>query len=278
MILFGAIGDTYGGGFEFAEREIIEQENDVTHYRIHPRYTSVYKKYTDDTQMTLAIAELLIEGKPWTREHIADKFVEVFKRDKREGYASRFYQFLCDIGSGQEFLEKIIPTSERNGSVMRTYPLGILKNETEIMEKNQLQSAITHDTSIAKIASEAMALTSHFFIYNKGSQSKLVEYLSDIQQKKWSTNWTGEVSMNAIETVEAVLTILTKEQSLKNMLQKSVALGGDVDTVASLALAVGSQIPTVKNDLPNWLFEELENGKYGRAYLFQINEKLLKLK
>ncbi|MFK7948133.1 MAG: ADP-ribosylglycohydrolase family protein [Saprospiraceae bacterium] len=285
MLLQGAIGDAYGAGFEFAERAIIDKENNLTHYRVHPRYKSIYKKYTDDTQMALALAELLIEQKDLTRENIADKFVEVFKRDVREGYASRFYQFLLSINSGAELLEKIIAKSERNGAAMRAYPLGILKTASEIIEANSIQMAITHNTEVAKIASEAIALTSHFFIYNKGTQQHLKEYLSDIQHQNWSLDWQGEVTMNAIETVEAVLTILTcpeisgkNETSLKNMLLKSVNFGGDVDTVASLTLAIGSQIENIENDLPKFLFNELENAAFGRDYLIGIDKQFLSLK
>ena len=278
MLLKGAIGDAYGAGFEFAERMIIDKENDLTHYRAHPRYQSIYKKYTDDTQMALALAELLIEQKELSRANIADKFVEVFKRDVREGYASRFYNFLLSINSGEELLEKIIAKSERNGAVMRAYPLGILKTESEIIEKNAIQMANTHNTPTAKTASEAIALTAHFFIYNKGNQYKLIEYLNDIQGYNWQANWQSEVTMNAIETVEADLTILKNETSLKNMLQKSVNFGGDVDTVASLTLAIGSQIENVEDDLPIFLFDELENGNFGRDYLSSIDKQLLNLK
>lgn len=210
-----------------------------------------------------------------TRENIANKFVEVFKRDVREGYASRFYQFLLSINSGEELLEKIMAKSERNGAAMRAYPLGILKTESEIIEKNVIQMAITHSTETAKIASEAIALTSHFFIYNKGTQQQLIEYLNDFQNYQWQANWQNEVTMNAVETVEAVLTILKNEISLKNMLLKSVNFGGDVDTVASLTLAIGSQMENVEKDLPTFLFEELENGKFGRDYLEKISKQLL---
>ena len=278
MLLQGAIGDAYGAGFEFAARAIIEKENNLTHYRTHPRYQSIYKKYTDDTQMALALAELLIDKIELSRENIANKFVEVFKRDVREGYASRFYQFLLSINSGEELLKKIIAKSERNGAAMRAYPLGILKTESEIIEKNAIQMAITHNTETAKIASEAIALTSHFFIYNKGNQQQLIEYLNDFQNYQWKANWQNEVTMNAVETVEAVLTILKNEISLKNMLLKSINFGGDVDTVASLTLTIGSQIKNVEKDLPTFLFEELENGDFGRDFLMQIENQFLKLK
>ena len=277
MLLFGAIGDAYGAGFEFAERKIIEQENDLTHYRTHPRYQSIFKKYTDDTQMAVGLSELIISQKDWTAENIADKFVKVFKRDIREGYASRFYQFLIDINDGKDFLEKISPKSERNGAAMRAYPLGVFKTEQEIIEKNKIQTFVTHQTETALIASEAIALISHFFIYKKGNRSDLLNYLGDFQNRKWVANWQSEISMNGIETVEAVLTILINEQSLSAMLQKSVAFGGDVDTVASLCLAIGSQMKNIKQDLPNWLFEELENEDFGRDFLIGLNEELLKM-
>jgi len=35
------------------------------------------------------------------------------------------------------------------------------------------------------------------------------------------------------------------------------------------------QIKTVKQDLPNWLFEELENGSFGKDYLIELNQKLI---
>jgi ADP-ribosylglycohydrolase len=277
MLLFGAIGDAYGAGFEFAERAIIDAENDLTHYRRHPRYLSILKKYTDDTQMAIGLSELIISQKDWTVENIADKFVTVFKRDIREGYASRFYQFLIDINDGKTFLEKIIPNSERNGAAMRAYPLGVLKTEKAIIEKNKIQTFVTHQTETALIASEAIALASHFFIYNKGNQKDLIPYLNDFQNRKWIANWQGEVSMNGIETVEAVLTILINEKSLSQMLKKSVDFGGDVDTVASLCLAIGSEIENIENDLPKWLFKELENEAFGRDYLMKLNDKLLEI-
>jgi ADP-ribosyl-[dinitrogen reductase] hydrolase len=277
MILEGAIGDTYGAGFEFADIELIRLKNNIAQYEVHPLFSSIYKKYTDDTQMTLGIAELLIENSEWTKQSIANKFVTVFKRDPREGYAKRFYSLLNEINSGQELLDKIIPDSERNGSVMRVYPIGILKSENEILEKAKLQSQITHNTENAIVSAQAVALTTHFFLYEKGLKSQLLDYLHDIQKIKWTADWSGEVSVNAIQTVRALFTILIKENSLKDMLKKSIDFGGDVDTVASLALAIGCLDKNVENNLPNWLFDEIENGKYGKDYIKTIDNELYKL-
>lgn len=275
MLLEGAIGDAYGAGFEFAPIKKIRQDNTISHYEPHPLFAEIQGKYTDDTQMSLAIAELLISGEAWTSENIAKKFVECFKRDPRRGYAKRFYQFLTEIKDGAELLEKIRPKSERNGAAMRAYPLGILKDEAEIKEKCRLQVAVTHQTGKAIKGAEAIALACHFFIYQKGNKNDLSLYLSDTQGYKWAANWNEEVGVDATETVEAVLTVLQQEDTLTNILKRSVDFGGDVDTVASLALAIGSVAISVENDLPNWLYTDLENGKYGHDYIQKLDEQLM---
>ncbi|MFK7972873.1 MAG: ADP-ribosylglycohydrolase family protein, partial [Bacteroidia bacterium] len=208
MILEGAIGDAYGAGFEFAEYDKIRNKNNVSQYETHPLFDEINGKYTDDTQMAIAIAELLLEHQTWTPLLVANKFVEVFKRDVRRGYAKRFFQFLSDISDGQELINKIKPKSERNGAAMRAYPLGILRTEKEILEKCDLQAQVTHQSDRAIIAAQAISLTAHFFIYNKGTKAQLLEYLKDIQNHRWNANWEGEVKVDAIDTVEATLTVL----------------------------------------------------------------------
>ncbi len=278
MILEGAIGDAYGAGFEFAKYEKIKLKNTITKYEAHPLFNEINGKYTDDTQMAIGISELLIEEQEWTPLKIASKFVDVFKRDPRRGYAKSFYDFLFNVVDGQEFLNTIIGKSERNGAAMRSYPIGVLYNEEEVINKCNMQSMITHNTDQGIISAQAIALMNHYFIYEKGRKSNLPEYLSDIQKYNWNGNWKGEVRCDAIETVEAVLTIILREISLKEMLRKSVDFGGDVDTIASLTLAIGSNCKEVENDLPNWLYKELENRKYGHDYIKNLDRSILNLK
>lgn len=276
MIVEGAIGDAYGAGFEFAEYEKIRNKNNVSQYETHPLFHEIKGRYTDDTQMAIAIAELIIECEDWTPLIVANKFVDVFKRDVRRGYAKRFFQFLSQIENGQELLDTIRPKSTRNGAAMRAYPLGILNDERKILEKCKLQAQITHQSENAIIAAQAISLATHFFIYNKGNKSQLIEYLQDIQQRTWKANWQGEVKVDAIDTVEATLTILINNFHLKAMLKHSVDFGGDVDTVASLALAIGKMSDEIEDDLPEWLFRDLENGHYGKDYLKRLDDGLLK--
>jgi hypothetical protein len=58
------------------------------------------------------------------------------------------------------------------------------------------------------------------------------------------------------------------------MLTDSVALGGDVDTVGSLVMAIASQADEVKQDLPEWMYADVEDGSYGLSYIKGIDSKL----
>jgi ADP-ribosyl-[dinitrogen reductase] hydrolase len=274
MIIEGAIGDAYGAGFEFAPREKIVEKNTLTQYEYHPKFPRIYKKYTDDTQMAVAIAELLVGNVEWTEINIANKFVEVFKRDPREGYGSRFYKLLCSIEDGSELLERFQPKSDRNGAAMRAYPIGILPDIAQVLERTKIQAQVTHHTEKAIISAQAVALMNHYFLYNLGQKEDLAGYLSDILHYKWNGKWSGQVEINAIETIEAVLQVLTNGNKLSAMLVSSVDFGGDVDTVASLVMAIGSSGKPYVNDLPSWLYDELENLEFGKNYLIDLDAKL----
>src|SRR5882672_5394308 len=119
MLLEGSIGDSFGAGFEFAPADFVQRHVMSNRHIPHPHHRLKPGVYTDDTQASLALAELLVDGEPWTREVIAQKFVDVFKRDPREGYSKRFFALLQECGSGDEFLAKIQPGSNRSGAAMR---------------------------------------------------------------------------------------------------------------------------------------------------------------
>ena len=95
MLLELAVADAYGAGFEYVrDRRFITRHNTLARYVKHPRHRAKPGTYTDDTQMSIAIAELLVEDVEWTPENIAARFVQVFHRDKRDGYSGAFLKFL----------------------------------------------------------------------------------------------------------------------------------------------------------------------------------------
>lgn len=274
MLLEGGIGDAYGAGFEFENETNIKLYNKLIEYRKHPKYDSIYKTYTDDTQMAIAISELLLDSDEWSIVSIANKFVEVFKKDPRRGYSSRFYNILNEVESGGELLKKLIPYSNRNGAAMRSYPIGIFKEELEIIEKCMLQAKVTHDTKEGILSSQLIGLAAHFFLYKKGSKNELAFYLGE--QLSISSNFQKQstIKMEALPIVNTVISLVTQHEKMTTCLLEAVDLGGDTDTVASLALALLSLSDEVINDLPQWLYNDFDGGAYGKKYLIHLDKML----
>ncbi len=278
MLVELAIGDAYGAGFEYANRQLIRQFNDVQHYHQHPRHGIRPGHYTDDTQMSIASAEALVSGQLWTRELLADRFVEAFKRDPREGYAGRFYQFLRAVKSGAQFLAEIVPTSDKSGAAMRAAPIGVLPVLEDVVNRTTLQARLTHDTPDGTLAAVAAALMSHYCLYRLGPVTALPEFLeTHAPGKRWSEPWTGEVGSKGWMSVMAALTALVAHRSLSALLKACIDWSGDVDTVATIALAAASCCQEYEQDLPDALLYGLENGAYGRDYLQQLDQQLMAL-
>ncbi len=275
MLVELAIGDAYGAGFEFAPDEFVATHNTLSAYVQHPRYTQKPGSYTDDTQMSLAIAETLIANDPWTPEVLASRFVTAFKRDPRQGYASRFYEFLLSVNDGKEFLAKIQGTSDKSGSAMRVTPVGILPTIEQVIEAATIQAKLTHNSPNGINAAIAAALMSHYFLYRLGNKEELGSFLERYIPGSWSIPWNQKVSTLGWQCVQAAVTAIVRNDSLSDILQDCVAFTGDVDTVAAIALAAASCSQEVNLDLPLGLFEGLENGRYGRDYMIELDRKLL---
>ena len=146
MMLELAVGDAYGAGFEFVDAEIVKAHNNLRGYRKHQKYDIGNGRYTDDTQMSIAIAEYFLEGKEWQPEKIADKFVEVFKRDVRQGYSRRMFEALSASSSGRELLSRLRRDSEQSGAAMRAAPVGHLPSVDEVIMISETQAKATHNS------------------------------------------------------------------------------------------------------------------------------------
>jgi len=269
-----AVADAYGAGFEFSPMQIIKEKNDLKSYLPNNLY-GFKAKYTDDAQMSIAIAELLIAGCDFDRTIVASKFVECFKRDKRKGYAKGFYRLLCESETGEDLLKKINNNSSRNGAAMRSVPIGFLSDIPLLLKFAKGQASITHNTEIAIKSSCAVALTAHFGLYNLGSLAELEGFLKKNKCSDWDLSWNGEVDVDAFQTVSAALTNLLKYDNYQDLLKGSVALGGDTDTVAAISLGLASCFSEYKKDLPVELISGLDETVYGMDYLVNLDNALM---
>jgi len=275
MILEAAIGDAYGAGFEFQELDYIIKNNDVSQYLKHGMYTEIYKRYTDDTQMAIAITELLLEEDNWNEVKVADKFVEVFHRDKRRGYSDRVYNALDASKNGNDFLKIIDNRSSGNGSAMRAYSIGLLKEIPQILDFCEIQAKTSHNTAEGISCAKRIALAVHFYKYQLGDKSSLIDFVNDTLKEKEIYKVTSPIDMHGYFTTQAVLKIVSEANSMQDCLKQGIDFGGDTDTVAALCMAILSQKKDCEKTLPQFLYDDLENGTYGKDFLISLDNRLV---
>lgn len=273
MLLELCLGDAYGVPYEYAPEEFVREYNDGKTYQQRGRRQ--VGRYSDDGQMSLAIAEHIISDEPWDKARLADRFVEVFKRDERVGYARNFYHLLKSVKDGKELLERLKPTSEKSGGAMRAPMIGIYANIDDVMERAAIQASITHDTKAGIEAAQASALAFHYFAHRLGAKADLGKFLDEtLKTKGWNTAYVGAVGSFGWMSVRAAVTAVMKSSTLTEVLKNSIAFTGDVDTVAAVAMAAASECLEIDYLLDSRLINGLEAGKYGWDYLFDLDCKM----
>lgn len=282
FLLFIGIGDAYGAEFEFAEPQYVSKYNKGDKY-----YPYVEGKYTDDTQMSIALGEMLKDDIPFTKIQIADSFLSAFHRDPRRGYSGRFYRFLLTCQSAKYFVDNINSKGKDTcGAAMRSVPLGLLSTsykddetiyDSEMYRYCSEQARLTHDSKEGIESSFAIALITNHFIYVKDPKVS-VESLLDEHIFSFIVNpdFNRKVENKAEDLVNAVLSVLLKSNSITDILKNSVAFTGDVDSVAAVACGIAAFRPDIyKNDMASRLIYNLENNRFGKDYLIKLSIELM---
>lgn len=280
MLVEIAVGDAYGAGMEYVPSEFLMEHNNLNGYVAHPTHHALKAgQYTDDTQMSIAVAETLLMAEDidrLTKKDFIKAFFHTFKRDPRDGYSRAFQTFLEEVESPEQFEATIISNSTKSGGAMRAGPVGLLSSLDQVNRIAALQASITHDTDLGKDAAKATALSVYYCRNRIGKKSDLDKFLNKfVPGYKWSEDWSGKITSTGIYHVRAATTLIRKLDSLSNILHAVVAFEGDVDTAAAIAMAIGSQSEEIDNDLPEILYANLERGKYGFNYLEDLDYKLM---
>jgi len=283
MLLRIAQGDAYGAACEYldlpGESAVRDTALAFERYGRHPRHGLEAGRYTDDTQMSIAIAEVLLARRPLTRESFADAFVHCFRRDPRKGYSRGFQGLLEQVASGGELLARVRGASDKNGAAMRAVPLGVLDSPSLVRQVATVQAKITHDTMGGVDAAVAVALMSHFVLWTDEPLTRLRPWLqaqmlgADIPDEPW----VGPVEGPGVgwKSALAVLALVGEQRSLLDIASTALSWGGDTDSV--LAIAWGIASTRMSEPLPDFFDDGLEQGLYGRDFLLRLGAELMEL-
>lgn len=264
MLFYIAMADAYAMGVEYLdyrkpERQKVLQECLLYQkYVQHPIHKQPYGCYTDDTEMSIGCARVLLEHDfPYKKIDFANAWVwEFIYAGERKGYSKALQTIMESCHTGQDLLDRLRGhnNSNKNGGAMRAVPIGVLPDIKQVIETADLQASITHNTIEGRFAAIVVAVMSHFALYENRPLTEIREYcVEHVGQwhndesifwlkKHWNDSCVKEYEYIpvSIATIQAVMTLLTECNSLMEMMTRCLNWGGDTDTVAGLSWAIAS--------------------------------------
>ena len=256
-------------------------------------------RYTDDTHMTIGVAESLAECGGFDGAHMAGRFVDNYYREPWRGYGPgppRVFRLIKGGKPWNEAAGNIYPGgSFGNGAAMRVAPVGLFfwNRPLELREVAYQSSLITHAHVLGKEGAalqamavalavaedperpfESLSFTSHLLdftiedVYREklGKFSMLLERPDD-RQRVVRELGHGIEAFNSVPT--AIFAFLAHPGDFASTVIYAISLGGDTDTIASMAGAISGAYLGV-DALPGEWLSRLEN----RDYLFSLAESL----
>lgn len=228
--MLGAItGDTIGSRYEFICKKTTDFELFYDGCR-----------YTDDSVMTMAVAEWLLDDPTHSHKILEEKMVKFGELDPQRGYGGMFFSWL--------FVPKTINkdgirrpyNSFGNGSAMRVSSVGWMFDtleETELVAEISASITHNHPEGIKGAQSVAAAI---FMARNGKSKKEIKDYIvskygydlnrtCDEIRPRYGFNETCQGSVP-----EAIIAFL-ESHDYESAIRLAVSLGGDSDTQACIA-------------------------------------------
>lgn len=236
--LLGAVaGDIVGSRFEWHATK-----NEAFEF-FHPNC-----HFTDDSVLTLAIADALLDGKNYQQ-----KILQFAQRYPDAGYGGRFRKWI-QAGGGKAY------HSYGNGSAMRVSAIGwAFEEEDQVIQEAEASATVTHNHPEGIKGAQATALA--IFLARKGiDKDKIMQKI--VSQFQYDLNFTlDEIRENyqfdvtCQGTVPAALVSFYESQSYEDAIRKAIALGGDADTLAAISGAVAE---AYYGGVPLWVENAIE--------------------
>ncbi len=323
IVLGTAIGDAYGAGVEFQDRNWIRKHVDFSSFvnvrdkiQVPEEKISVFTEnyhdweYTDDTEMTIGVLKTLQSKEKFSEALLIQKWTEEYEKGKLEkGYGRNGHGSMRWYFSGEKTIDEIREFQKDrpnpgNAPAMRSVPLGLIKSDL-INQYAEINANATHPNINAILSSQCIARATEFLIQKNGNVKDVIAYcfktvslneeykaylrlIEDLPDYNDLTN-NDFVILCGKQPIEApyflsgihgmpsdskyttgcVLYILKQSADAFDALQKSIYLGGDVDSVASITTGIMTGIHGLES-IPNYMIANVE----GKNYFKKIAENL----
>ena len=248
--------------------------------------------YTDDTEMMIALAEVLSEAGECEEELLARRFLE--GHDPARGYGAGtlavFSLWRAGVpvadAAGRTFAEG----SYGNGAAMRVAPVGahFADDEERLVAEGARSARVTHTHALGIAGAVAQAAAVGAAVrgddpletairvtteptFRAALDRAAAAVLADVGPEAVAQALGAGVG--ALESVPAALCAATRAESFEEACTYSVQMGGDADTIAAMAGAVAGARFGASSIPSRWL-DGLEEGPRGRSYVEALAKQL----
>jgi poly(ADP-ribose) glycohydrolase ARH3 len=289
-----AVGDALGAKFEGQTGDSIRARFATVDALIDYPQEEIW--YTDDTQMTIGVAETLIAHGEILERPLCAAWVANYLPSRGYGRGARAVLDAMEDGRDYyEVAEEYFPGgSYGNGAAMRVAPVGLLfrDDRRRLWEQARLSALPTHHHPLGIEGAQLLALavgiasvTEHFergpFFTQMIAACASTPFREQMEEAASVQDVEGLAKLgNRIEALHSVPTAIASfaltPESYAATIGHGIFLGGDTDTIAAMAGALSGAYLGAK-ELPRRLAKLLETSPKGRAYLRELSWKLFVL-
>jgi len=242
-MLGAIIGDIVGSCYEF--NSIKTTEFDLF---------QAQSRYTDDSVMTMAVAEWLLEDPMHSHEVLEEKMVKYGNLNTHVGYGTHFLHWLF-------FPNALFPDGKRkpynsfgNGSAMRVSAVGWMFDSLEETERVAgISASITHDHPEGIKGAQATA-AAIYMARNGAGKEEIRDYIS--KKFEYDLNRTCDqirpsygFEVSCQKSVPESIIAFLDSTDYESTLRLAVSLGGDSDTQACIACGIAEAFYGIPDDI-----------------------------
>ena len=230
-MLGAIIGDIIGSRFEF------DRGNKSKEFELFTKEC----EFTDDTVMTIAVAEALLEsGKDADEETIKSNLIKSMKK---------WGQKYPDSGYGARFIDWVLSDEPQpygsygNGSGMRVSPVGWLYDNIErTREVARWTAEVTHNHPEGIKGAESTA-SAIYLARNNASKDEIEQYITnefgyDLSRTLDDIRPTYYHVEDCMHTMPEAFECFLESESYEDCIRNVMYIGGDTDTLGAIAGAI----------------------------------------
>ncbi|MBR1728049.1 MAG: ADP-ribosylglycohydrolase family protein [Selenomonadaceae bacterium] len=268
--MYGAIlGDIIGSVYE---RDSIKKKD-------FPLF-SKESRFTDDTMMTIAVADALINvTKNTDKREIKSEVIRSMRfwgnKSPNAGYGHAFRKWLKSDDPKPY-------KSYGNGSAMRVSPVGWLYDDLyRTREVARWTAEVTHNHSEGVKGAESVA-SAIFLARNGKSKDEIKNYIEenfsyDLSRSLDEIRKTYEFEVSCQKSVPESIIAFLESNDFEDAIRNAISLGGDADTQAAIAGSIAEAFYGVSDELKTEVRNRLNESLINVLDRFQRlikNEKL----